>query len=334
MRRVLWWLLVMGALWSAWWAAASVGVQTAMYGWLDTRRDAGWQAEVDEIALSGFPARLHSRVTNVALAAPVSGAALTAPVVDLSAPAWWPGYVDLRLSGFTLDLPGRFGNVTLTAADTSADLRLHPGAALEMQSLQGAAASAQVAGPEGDWLDVQGLAFSVHQDAVTPALYHISLTPERVTPGAELRKALALDGEWPPAFSQVSADIDILLDRPIDRHVASGITPLPREINLSGIEMAWGKVALTATGALRVDAAGVMQGHVTLKVTHWPILLEMTKRLGVLVGPAESTVEPVLRALANRGDDPDNLDLDLVFDGGMMTLAGIPLGAAPRLIPR
>jgi hypothetical protein len=138
------------------------------------------------------------------------------------------------------------------------------------------------------------------------------------------------DGALPAAVDQVRADLHLTFDRPLDRH--AGDTGGPRLTALSVRQggLVWGPVTVNATGDLTVDAAGVPEGRLTLAVTGWDKLVAMAVGAGLITPEVAPTVVNMGLTLASGSGA---VELPLTFQGGMMSLAFLPLGPAPRLAP-
>ena len=70
MRRIVWLLLIAGILWSAWWGVTAFGIRTGIYTWFEERRTEGWQAELADVGLSGWPLNVTADIAAPALADP------------------------------------------------------------------------------------------------------------------------------------------------------------------------------------------------------------------------------------------------------------------------
>ena len=77
--RLLFGAMVLGALaWTGWWHALARGQEAGLTAWFDDRTKHGWQAEHEEIGLTGFPLRLEREIASINLADPKTGWAWTA----------------------------------------------------------------------------------------------------------------------------------------------------------------------------------------------------------------------------------------------------------------
>lgn len=332
MRKLVWLLILLAALWGAWWVTATTQMQSAVTSLLDARRAAGWEVALDGTAKAGFPLTLANRLRGLALSDPKGQLSLNAPQATLSAPAWWPGDLSVAAPRLTVETRAGVLPVKVTATDFAADLSLHPGLALELDRLTAQSAGLRLDGPDGLLLEVAEVHAAMRQSANDPATYDLQVLPGAITPGPLLQRLFSEDGA-PATAPRLAARVEVSFDKPIDRHAAvRGNEPRLQGVDLKVVRIAWGDIAMSAEGTLAIDAEGLPAGALTLKVTNWPRLLDIAQRAALLPPSMRLQVEAMLGALANRGDTPDGLDLELVFADGQMTLAGIPLGPAPSLL--
>lgn len=333
MRKLVWLLIVLAVLWGAWWATATTQMQSTLTGLLDTRRAAGWEVTLKDISKAGFPLTLENRLSDLSVAAPARGLAFEAPQLDLSAPVWWPGDLSARASAANAALPAGALPLTLNMSDLRADVELHPGSTLQLEALKVRSAYLEVNGPDGPLLEAEEPQMRVTQSSAAARDYDIALLPGGITPGPLLRKVLGEGAGQPGGQPILSARMAVTFARPLDRHSAmAGRLPQIDALTVENVDAAWGDVALAAEGALTFNAQGTPDGVLSLRVTNWSKLLDAGERAGFLPPSMRGQVNTMLRLLEARSGTPGGLDLDLLFADGQMTLAGIPLGPAPRLI--
>jgi hypothetical protein len=334
LRKLVVLISLVALVWSAWWGVAALGLQSGLEHWFDMRRDRGWQADAARINVDGYPLSLHARLSDVALADPASGLALQAPFLDLDAPAYWPGYVTLKLPAEPLYLASPEGRTKINTTRATADLRLHPGTALELETLAAQSGPWSLETSQGSLLSAGDLQIAARQEAAAPETYQLTIEADALTPGPLLRQSLRLRDSWPVSFDTFAGDLTVTFDRPWDRSALEERRPQPRELRLHRAEAIWGAVALMATGNLSIDAEGIPTGLLTLKVENWEALLNMAQAAGYLPESLRPQAEAMLRALAKMSGRTDGLDLDLNLSNGTMALGFVNLGPAPRILLR
>ena len=329
MRKMIWLLIILAALWGAWWMLATTQMQNVMARAFDDRRAAGWEVTVKDISKAGFPLLLQNRLSGLSLADPKQDFAVEAPQLDLSAPVWWPGDLAVQAPVARVELRAGALPLELNLRDMRADLSLHPGLALQLEGMQIRSAQMQVDGPDGMLLEAEEPRAVVQQSSDVATDYGIALLPGSITPGPLLRKVLG-DAAGPPILS---ARMAVSFAEPFDRHTVMQRTiPEVRALSIENIDATLGDVALAAEGALSFDAEGRPDGTLSLRITNWSQLLDAVERAALLPSSMRAQVDTVLRVLESRSGTAGALDLDLVFNQGEMALAGIPLGPAPRLM--
>ena len=333
MIGVVKWVLGLVLAWSLYWAGAGWWMQKSVADWFALQAARGWQADYADLSLSGFPTRHVTTLDSPALADPAAGTAWQAERLGIDSRAIWPGHVTLRFA----DAPQRLSyfdqTLTLTTQDMAADLRLHPGLALELEhlSLQSSAwAMTQEAEPLAS---AEALVLSKTQTD-EPAVYTIKMKADGFAPGDRLRRAADITETLPEAFETLELDATITWDKPWDRSALETARPQPRHVDLRLAEAQWGALRLLAAGEFTVDRDGLPDGTITIKAENWRDMLAIAVDSGALPPSAATTAERTLGFLEGLGGNPNALDLRLNLRAGAVALGPIPLGPAPRLILR
>jgi hypothetical protein len=330
MRRIIWLMAILAVLWSGCWALMSWGLSRGADFWLTNMRAEGWQAEVSSITSGGFPARARVSLNNLILEHDRTGVTLTAPLAEMNIPVPWPGNVTINIPAADLLLVPLSGGVEaaqahLYIAPTPSlplgEIRLqsgpwrintHPDAPFKAQGTV-----ARIVKTEGD------------------ATYRATLVVNELSPGGAMRAVLGVEEDWPRAFEVLDVDITATLDRPLDRHLADGITPQPRRVQIDRAEAIWGPLRIAIQGAVDIDAEGIPEGALRLELRSWERLLDLAEQGGALPPEIRQQANIMFRLLSNSGaGGPENLDLQLRFEEGQMYLGEIRLRSAPRIILR
>lgn len=332
MRRLVWSVLVLGLLWSAWWFGIGTALRTGIAGWFDARRAEGWQADLARPALTGFPARVGVVLDDIALADPGTGLAVRMDDLSLTAPAYWPAdpRIDLPPTPITIATPQ--GRGTLQMAQGAIALDTYAGTALALTSLGWTGGAWNAAGPQGDLAQAAGLTLTMTHVADTT--YDIRVAAPGFAPGAALRGPLRVPAEWPVTFDALTAQARLRFDVPWDRRALEDRRPQPRAIQISSAEAVWGDLSLRLAADLTVDAAGVPTGTVNLRAENWPVMLDLAEAAGVIDPRLRAQAQQGLSRLARLSGSPDSLDVQLNLAHGMMAVGIIPVGPAPRLVIR
>jgi len=326
--------VVLAILWCGWWAFASATMQRGIANWLETRRALGWQVDVRTVEKRGFPLQLHARINDLTLADPASGAAVKMDELNISSPTYWPGYVTVVLPQTPIALTSAELRGLVTARDAKANLRLRPGASLQLERLGLTAAAWSLDTALSGIVGANTLDLTMIQPTSSSATYDIKLEASDLTPGMIPRAFLGLPADWPLTFDVFAADMTVTFDRLWDRRALGQIRPQPRMIDLKQAHAIWGDVEILASGNVVVDQEGLATGTVSIKAENWPAILDMVENAGYLPPNMRPQAEQMLTGLAQMTGQTTGLDLTLSLKEGRMSMGFIPLGRAPRIILR
>ena len=331
MLRLIRIAIVIAILWSGYWLAAGWGLRSSLSAWFDARTADGWQAEFTDIATGGFPFRHRTVLENPVLANPATGTAWRADWLSFDSPAVWPGHQTVRVA----DTPQRWSyfdqTSTVTMAAARAELRLHPGLALELQEMTLLSGPWRIDGPDGTTMQAQSLSGTVMQQPQARDTYRFAITAEAFSPGEGLRRVVQRAASLPRDFSVAQIDMTVAFDRPWDRSALEQRRPQPRDIDLRLVEMEWGALHLFATGKVQVDAGGLPEGEITVKAENWQDMLAVAQAAGAIPAEAVGPVTQVFRLLSGVGGNPNALDATITLEDGKMWLGPLPLGPAPLI---
>ena len=325
--------LVLALVWSAWWGTAQYGMNQAITLWLDDRRAEGWQADVGGVAMGGYPSTLRAELSDIALADPGSGVAVQMDPLVIEASALWPGDARVIMPETPIAFFAPDGRGSLVTTQSEMALKLHPGTALELESV--AWVSEAWALRDAAQSVFEGTAFALEMtQSEDPAHYDMSLRAPGFAPGEALRQRLRVPPEWPLAFDVLTADATMAFDRPWDRSAIEQQRPQPREIDLRLAEATWGDMRLALAAALEIDGSGVPTGTIDLQARNWRTMLDLAQNAGLLPVEWRGQAEWGMQSLASSSGNADSIDVSLTLSGGFVRLGLIPIGPAPRLVLR
>lgn len=316
-----------------WWWIATNSLQNSISEWIDARRSEGWQADVGEMSRGGFPLRIKSTLTETALADPETATALQIPQLTLSTPIYWPGHVSVTLPAEPIVLSAPQGTLTISSDGTDAALRLHPGTALQLETLSAASRNLSLDLIEGRLLSVQTLQADVQQ-GLTPETYDIDLLATGFAPGSVIRQSLRIPAAWSETFETLVADMTVTFDHPWDRNALETKRPQPRAIKVDQIAAVWADLSITFGADLQIAPNGTASGKAKLQALNWQRMLDLASAGGVLSPQARPQAESFLTLLSGLSGDSETLNVEITIDNGKMRMGFIPLGNAPRIILR
>ena len=334
MRRMIWILLFGAAIWSTWWLFASYNLSREINAWFDARRADGWQADLRGVHISGFPFHLNATIEAPALGDPQTGLAFDAGVLTFSAPAWWPGYVTLDLPQDGINFATPRAKSTLIIKSGRAEMRLHPGEALELQSLVLSSAAWQVDVFGDRKLSADGLDVTLTQDAEEASAYRLTASVAGLRPAATARTALRVPQAVPESFDSLQLDLKVRLTRPIDIQTLEVSRPQPQQLDLTLADATWGPMQLRAAASLQIDDRGLANGAMSFQARNWRGMLDLLENAELLPQQARPQFENILGMIANGGGNADALDIAFEARDGRLFLGFIPVAQlAPVRIP-
>ena len=328
LRRVLWLVIIVVAVWSGGWWLAAAGLRRALA--TDEIAASGWTIRSSEAEVSGYPLRFDVHLNDLSAQGP-RNESIALDSLNASAPAYWPGDATIALPETAILIALSSTDIALRAEAGMARIRLGPSLALPLREL----------GIEGDSLDLNvagapwgangPFRLSLHQTNDNPALYALSANVVELAPGAPLRSLLDVPAQWGETLHPIVIEGAVGFDAPLDRASLSGPLPRLRILRLGQATTGWGDVELSAEGDLTFDLGGVPTGSVTLSATGWRSLLDMAIAGGLLEGDMRRQIETVLGAIARMSGSTDEIIFPLRFADDQMWLGGIALGPAPGL---
>lgn len=324
MRRLIYGLVVLAVgLSLSWlalaravhWGADRAAVVLAADG-VDLRRA--------DLRVSGYPSAIDARISDLALTGPQGRWAWHAPDLRLRADSWRPW--DLQLDLPPLQQISWQGGTAQIASDAAQlRLRLRPDPALGLAQAGFMLTAVQLRHDAG-W----ALGFgSASADLVQAgAGYDARLGLRDLDLPAPWRAMIDLRGVLGQALVQLDGRAQLRFAQPLDRHWPAGRAPVPSQIDLADVTLAWGDIGLRLTGDLRVDAAGVADGQLELRTAQWPLILQMLTNAGVIDADMARNATR-LAAFWVAGDGM--LTLPVQITGGVVAVAGFAVLALPPL---
>ena len=323
-------LVIVAVLWAGWWWIATSGLQKGVEAFWQDQRDDGLETTVQETARSGFPLKIGATLRGINITDPAAQTQLDLPQIKITAPIYWPGHVRVTLPADPIIFTAPQGPLTLTTDGMQADMRLHPGSALQLEALRGVGSNISLDAVEGRVISIEDIKAEVAQ-GFTPETYAITFTATGFAPGSLLRQGMQIPDAWAQRFAPVVADMTVTFDRPWDRSALHDTRPQPRTIVINKATAEWEQLGMGISGQLSVDTAGIPSGNLRVQVRNWQRIFDMAIANTTVPQQWASTIESVLGAMS---DAEGTLDLPITLENGQMRVGFLPLGPAPRLILR
>lgn len=308
LSRAIGWALTLCVLAALIWIAGRVATERAIQELVAEAGRQGWNIELSDVAIGGFPDRLHATLTDLRVVEPRAGVLLNFPTLEIIHPIARLGRVTIKPdpASSVVDFPYQF-----QAAHSSAVVHVSPLPPFALRELtwEGQEVAARSIGLPS----FAATQLSSSFEAGDRGHYHLEI-------------ALS-DLEMPdgPEVSELRVQAVPIFDAPWS---ASGAQPSLLSLQIDAITIVWGSAGLAATGDLAPDAEGWLEGELDVEVTNWPGLLDQLRESGMLTETAHSQWMVALRAEVPEGVD---ITWPLVFDNRLISFGPFILGAAPQL---
>lgn len=339
MRKLLFLLIALTALWSGYWYVGSNAVRDGVTGWFADAGAQGLVAENTGVTVVGFPNRFDLTINGLKLADPASGTAWEAPFVQVFAMTWKPWHIIAGLAPEqTVTVPGQ--SVKVTSQDLMASVRAKPSTDLPLAEVRLAGTSLALTSDQNWTLGLGEFTLGLRADpALGPSGYELGFDLAPLTPDpAFVTAANAVTipdlppADLPAALDSLWGSIYLSFSAPLDRH-AGEVQPYLTRIEVNQLNLAWGKLAATAKGLIEADDQGFAAGEITVEVTNWDRLPAILVAAGAVQPEMAPTIARGMQALAAQSPDLTVLSLKLKLAEGRMSFGPFPLGPAPRLVP-
>jgi len=332
MRRLLVLVMTAAALWAGWWLVASRSLEGALTAWFEARRAEGWQAEYSTLGVRGFPNRLDTTITDLALADPETGLGWNASFFQILSLSYKPNHVIAVWPDEQLLFTPK-EKIAVTAGKMQASVVFKPDTALELDRTSFELEGFRLASDRGWWAEFPTARLASRAVPARTDVQEIAFSATEMRPSADLI-ALLGDTGLPEVFEALRLDAEFGFDAPWDRRAIEQRRPQITSVKLRMLEARWGDLELQAAGDLTVDAEGFPEGEIGIRATNWREMLEIGVATGTLPRGMADTLASAFEVLAGLKGNRDTLDVGLSFHRGRVSLGPVPLGPAPRLTIR
>ncbi|MBA3911306.1 MAG: High-affinity K+ transporter ATPase chain B [Rhodobacter sp.] len=329
MRKLLFLLIFVAALWSGYWVVGSSALRNGAEEWFAEQSASGMTAEKTALTVRGFPNRFDLTVEGLRLADPQTGIGWEAPFAQLLAMTWKPWHIIAALPPQqTIRLPDE--DIGIESEGLRASLRAKPATDLPL---------AAVIVESGAFLATSTLGWTTGADAAVASIvavdgqsgaYDLALDVKGLAPDPALMDRLTTDSGLPGTVAVIRLLARATLTAPLDRNVGE-TQPQLAALQLTDTLVTWGDLSVVASGSIAPDAEGYAAGRIEIAVTNWERLVPVLVASGAIKPELSQTVQNMLAALAKEGGDPAILKLPLVLAEGRMSLGPLPLGPAPLM---
>ncbi len=335
--RALLAIVILAALgWSGFWYFQATARDRAITHWLEERRADGWIAEAADVSVAGFPSRVDTTVTGLALADPEAGWSWHADTLEILGLTYKPHHIIAVLPGEQI-VATPYQTIRAESDLLRGSVLFRPTTRLELDHSTFEIENMRLSG-DGGWTAGIGKAiFATRQaegEGVAPFSHDLSFNAEGLTLPPDVASRLPTSAVLPGELGHLSLDALLTFDRPWDRPAVEAGSPTLEAVEVRSLTVDWGKLDLSADGTLTADARGYAEGHLDLRARNWRQMLDAAEQAG-LVNPAiAGAARAGLGLVAGLGGGGDEIRVPLDFSGGEARLGPIPLGPAPILARR
>jgi hypothetical protein len=331
MRKLLFLLVTLTVLWSGYWLVGSSVIQRAATDWIAAQAANGVTAETSSLSVSGFPNRFDLTANDIRFADPASGIGWQAPFVQVFAMTWKPWHIIAALPPEQrVTLPGQ--EITVSSEGLRASIRARPTLDVPLAMAIVESGPLSVTSSLGWTHGLDRAVLSLGAATGAPGAYDIAADIAGLAPDPALLRQIAPEGGLPAEISEVRLRATATLSAPLDRHLGK-THPRLVSVTLSGLEIDWGKVVLTAEGSIAPDDQGLASGRINFTIANWRTVMPILVASGTVRPQLARTAETMLEGLARQTGDPEVLKIPLTLQDGWMSFGPIPLGPAPLLMP-
>ncbi len=324
------WMVILACLWSGAWFLASLGIEAGLPSALDMARAAGVRADAAVSDIGGFPSRFDLALERLDLGHAPSGYGLDAPGATLSARAWNPADVTLRLPA-RFDMMTPFGLVQARGRDAAIALRALPLPRLPVTLATLTMHSADLALPVLGRVSADRVVLAARRASASDAAYHVTADLSQLAARDMLAALGNAGGGLPERIDLLRLEAEVGFDRPWDRGAVAGPRPQPKDITITLAEVRAADVRVEAAGSLQVGDDGIPTGTLTVSVRNWRDALALATETAMITPESAGTLERMLGLLSLTSGSAADIDLPLRFEQGIVLLGPAPLGPAPRL---
>lgn len=330
MRKLIVLALVLTTLYGGYWFVGRSQIQDRLSEAL-VEVDAGdFDVSYSTLKTIGFPSRFDTTITDLEFADPATGMAYSAPTFQLFALSYRPNEVIAVFPNQqTLTIDGEV--FTLITSDMRASGKVRPNTSLAFQTATIEAENPRIRTEEGAELAMASFLAAMRLSPDTTQTYDAYFEARSIVLPEDIRRMIDPQNLQPPVIQSLRFDSDVTLSAPIELISAAASPATIETLSIKELALSWGEMSVSAIGDVTPDAAGLLNGSISISARNWQQALD----LAVATGAVDANRRFLFTEIANSMDEtphvPDTLTLTLSVTDGIMMLGSFPLGAAPAL---
>lgn len=317
MKQIAIAILCAAVAWAGYWFWSANQREAATEAWIAARQSDGWQVDMDGYSVSGFPNRLDQRFEALSVASPDRATAWQAPFLQIFELSYNPGHLIVALPDTqTLTLNGT--PMVIESAGLRASLR-HSGGLVDRANIE--AETLTIPGA----LALAGLRGGSQRTDEAAKRYQVNLVADALaTKASGLGQMLIAD-----SLRNLQLRSTVHLDQALTTDFAGN--PEITQLTIDLAEFEFGALVVKASGDLKVDSAGLINGPLNLRLENWQAGLQLARDHQSLPASMLDGLEAALTLASQLSGRGDTLDVPLTLRGGQIWLGAFPLGPIPQL---
>lgn len=331
MKKLLAIVILAALAWSGYWLFMAQTRERLLESWLAERRAEGWVADATDLHVSGYPNRIDTFVTGLALADPDEGWRWNAEELQLLSMSWKPHHLISVWPGMQV-----FGTPYETIRARSELLRgsiiFRPTPRLELDRATIEIDGLQLSGALGWEARIGKATFATRKAPDSGVNAHqIGFDAVGLVPPNAWSDRLPGSRALPRQMESLELDVVMDFDRPWDRIAIETRNPAITGVEIRDLTAVWGDLSLRAQGYLEPDTQGFAQGEISLRARNWREMLEIAEQSGAVSSELAVAMRQGLDLIAMLSGDRKTIEVPLQFRDGRVFVGPVPVGNAPRL---
>lgn len=329
MRKLIGLALILALLYGGYWFVGKSQIQSRLSEALVQVDDGPMDVSYTSLNTRGFPSRFDTTFTDLVIDNPDAGVRWETPLFQLLALSYQPNNVRAYFPQeqvFIVD-GERF---TLFTEEMVARGQVSASASLAFQQAELELINPRLRTEEGAELALARFFAAMRVTPNTTQTYDVFFEARSIVLPEDIRRVLDPNNLQPAVIQSLRLDSDVGLTAPIELNGAGDISSID-SLSVREFAFEWGEISLSAIGDLVPDAAGVVDGSITISARNWQQALDLAVATGAVADDRRQLFLGIINSLDETPHIPDTLTATLTIIEGEMMLGPLPLGAAPLL---
>ena len=326
MKNLAMLMILLAFGWAGYWVLGSWRVEKNFDRWFEDRRNDGWVAEYDDLAILGFPNRFDTTFTNLTLTAPDASMAWAMPFFQLFTLSYRPNHIIVvwpPKQTFTTPLE----ELTLQTDNMRASFVFHPETELTLNRANISVNKLNLKSTRNWQLGADNLSLAVYQQEGQSASYRIALRAQDVA--SPLANPPFSGIGLPKALSALEVDLTAKFDRTWTRRAVEHARPQLTQINLALAEISLGDLGLAMNGDITIDKAGYPNGNINIRAVNWREIVSIARDSPQVSPSITKAINDALNLVAQISGTANTIEFSLTFSDRFMRIGPITIAPAP-----